>query len=179
MPCTGAPGQPAGCHGDDRSHRFSDPRLTVPYGGGPGLTGSRGTGTTVIAAGGSSYVILAEGGCDDEVERQAQDAREQADEADRTADGAELADRQESARKALEDEGVQHAPRRIDEFVQRAKDDPDPDKKEIGKADAARALDEISKLAGTRNVSKEARRCSADRPPAPAWCSWTASSTRR
>ncbi|MFD5129085.1 hypothetical protein [Streptomyces olindensis] len=136
---------------------LSAPRLTVPYGAGPGLTGSPGTGTTVIAAGGSPYVILAEGGCDDEVEQQAQDAREQADEADRIADGAELADRQGAAEKALEDEGVQHAPRKIDEFVRRAKDDPDPDKKEIGKADAARALDEISKLAGTKNVSKEAR----------------------
>ncbi|MEU0729539.1 hypothetical protein [Streptomyces sp. NPDC006140] len=138
---------------------LSAPRFTVPYGGGPGLIGSPGTGTTVIAAGGSSspYVTLAQESCDDEAKQQAQDAREQADEADRIAVGAELADRQGAAKKALDDEGVQHAPRKIDEFVQRAKDDPDPDKKEIGKADAAKALDEISKLAATKNVSKEAR----------------------
>ncbi|WP_158708251.1 hypothetical protein [Streptomyces sp. NRRL S-455] len=138
---------------------LSAPRFTVPYGGGPGLIGSPGTGTTVIAAGGSSspYVTFAEGSCDDEAKQQAQDARKQADEAGRIADGAELADRQGAAKKVLEGEGVQHAPRKIDEFVQRAKDDPDPDKKEIGKADAAEALDEISKLAKTKNVSKEAR----------------------
>ncbi|MEU6681541.1 hypothetical protein [Streptomyces sp. NPDC046832] len=141
------------------------PTRRIPYGGNPPgtttdlLTGSSGTGTTVLAAGPSDspYVILAQGGCDEEAKEGAQDAREKADEADRVADGAELADRQEAARKALEDEGVPHAPRKIDEFVQRAKDDPDPDKKEIGKEDAARALDEISKLAGTKSISKEAR----------------------
>ncbi|MFH8660051.1 hypothetical protein [Streptomyces afghaniensis] len=141
------------------------PARRIPYGGNPPgtttglLTGSSGTGTTTLAAGPSDtpYVILAEDGCDEEAKQQAQDAREKADEADRVADGAELADRHEAARKALEDEGVQHAPRKIDEFVQRAKDNPDPDKKEIGKEDAARALDEISKLAGTKNISKEAR----------------------
>ncbi|MEU1313898.1 hypothetical protein [Streptomyces tibetensis] len=141
------------------------PARRIPYGGNPPgtttglLTGSSGTGTTVLAAGpsGSPYVILAEGDCDEEAKQQAQDARKQADEADRVADGTELADRHEAARKALEDEGVQHAPRKIDEFVQRAKDNPDLDKKEIGKEDAARALDEISKLAGTKSISKEAR----------------------
>ncbi|OUD00888.1 Flp family type IVb pilin [Streptomyces swartbergensis] len=141
------------------------PTHRIPYGGNlpgttPGLlTGSSGTGTTVIAAGPSDspYVVLAEGDCDEEAKQQAQDARKQADEADSAADGAELADRHEAARKALDDEGVQHAPRKIDEFVQRAKDNPDPDKKEIGKEDAARALDEISKLARTKSISKEAR----------------------
>ncbi|MET9523667.1 hypothetical protein [Streptomyces coeruleorubidus] len=141
------------------------PARRIPYGGNPPgtttglLTGSSGTGTTIIAAGPSDspYVILAEGGCDEEAKEGAQDARKQADEADRVADGAELADRHEAARKALDDEGVQHAPRKIDEFVQRAKDNPDPDKKEIGKEDAARALDEISKLARTKSISKEAR----------------------
>ncbi|MFJ7339231.1 hypothetical protein ACIQU3_02815 [Streptomyces sp. NPDC101110] len=141
------------------------PARRIPYGGNPPgittglLTGSSGAGTTVLAAGPSDspYVILAEGGCDEEAKEGAQDAREKADEAGRVADGAELADRQEAARKTLEDEGVPHAPRKIDEFVQRAKDDPDPDKKEIGKEEAARALDEISKLAGTKSISKEAR----------------------
>ncbi|MFJ8462690.1 hypothetical protein [Streptomyces swartbergensis] len=141
------------------------PARRIPYGGNPPgtttglLTGSSGTGTTILAAGPSDspYVILAEGGCDEEAKQQAQDARKQADEADRAADGAELADRHEAARKALDDEGVQHAPRKIDEFVQRAKDNPDLDKKEIGKEDAARALDDISKLARTKSISKEAR----------------------
>lgn len=141
------------------------PARRIPYGGNPPgtapglLTGSSGTGTAILAAGpsGSPYVVLAQDGCDEEAKEGAQDARKQADEADTVADGAELADRQEAARKALEDEGVQHAPRKIDEFVQRAKDNPDPDKKEIGKEDAARALDEISELAGTKSISKEAR----------------------
>jgi Flp pilus assembly pilin Flp len=141
------------------------PARRIPYGGNPLgtttglLTGSSGTGTTILAAGPSDsrYVILAQDGCDEEAQQQAQDARKQADEADRTADEAELADRHEAAGKALDDEGVQHAPRKIDEFVQRAKDNPDPDKKEIGKEDAARALDDISKLARTKSISKEAR----------------------
>ncbi|WP_143668888.1 MULTISPECIES: hypothetical protein [unclassified Streptomyces] len=141
------------------------PARRIPYGGTPPgtatglLTGSSGTGTTLLAAGpsGSPYVVLAQDGCDEEAKEGAQDARKQADEADRAADGAELADRHEAATKALDDEGVQHAPRKIDEFVQRAKDDPDPDKKEIGKEDAARALDDISRLARTKNISKEAR----------------------
>ncbi|MFJ5729524.1 hypothetical protein [Streptomyces paradoxus] len=141
------------------------PTRRIPYGDGPPgttpglLTGSSGPGTTILAAGPSDspYVILAEDGCDEEAKERAQDAREKADEADRAADTAELADRHEAARKALDDEGVQHAPRKIDEFVQRAKDNPDPDKKEIGKEDAARALDDISKLARTKSISKEAR----------------------
>ncbi|MFJ4277812.1 hypothetical protein [Streptomyces massasporeus] len=141
------------------------PARRIPYDGTPRgnstglLTGSSGTRTTILAAGpsGSPYVVLAQDGCDEEAKQQAQDARKQADEADRAADGAELADRHEAATKALDDEGVQHAPRKIDEFVQRAKDDPDPDKKEIGKEDAARALDDISKLARTKSISKEAR----------------------
>ncbi|MFH8495467.1 hypothetical protein [Streptomyces coeruleorubidus] len=141
------------------------PARRIPYGGNPPgtttgpLTGSSGTGTTILAAGPSDspYVILAEDGCDEEAKQQAQDARKQAEEADRAADGADLADRHEDARKALDDEGVQHAPRKIDEFVQRAEDNPDPDKKEIGKEDAARSLDDISKLARTKSISKEAR----------------------
>ncbi|WP_329053180.1 hypothetical protein OG873_27620 [Streptomyces violaceus] len=141
------------------------PARRIPYGGNPPgtttglLTGSSGTGTTILAAGPSDspYVILAEGVCDEEAKQQAQDARKQAYEADRAAAGAELADRHEAARKALDDEGVQHAPRKIDEFVQRATDNPDPDKKEIGKEDAARALDDITKLARTKSISKEAR----------------------
>ncbi|MFB7928769.1 hypothetical protein ACFC4C_06635 [Streptomyces sp. NPDC056039] len=149
----------------DSGCTIAAPTRRIPYGDGPPgatpgpLTGSSGAGTTVIAAGpsGYPYVILAEDGCDEEAKRQAQDARKQADEADTAADGAELADRHEAARKALEDEGVQHAPRKIDEFVQQAKDNPDPDKKEIGKEDAAQALDEISRLAGTKSISKEAR----------------------
>ncbi|MEU0169085.1 hypothetical protein ABZ214_27155 [Streptomyces iakyrus] len=144
---------------------IAGPARRIPYGGNPPgtttglITGSSGTGTTILAAdpSDSPYVVLAEGGCDEEAKQQAQDARKQADEADRAADGAELADRHEAARKALDDEGVQHAPRKIDEFVQRATDNPDPGKKEIGKEDAARALDDISKLARTKSISKEAR----------------------
>ncbi|WP_338782790.1 hypothetical protein [Streptomyces sp. DG1A-41] len=141
------------------------PTRRIPYGGNPPgtttglLTGSSGAGNTILAVGPSDspHVILAEGGCDEEAKEGAKDAREEADEADRVADGAELADRHGAVKKALDDEGVQHAPRKIDEFVQRAKDNPDPDKKEIGKEDAARALDEISKLARTKSISKEAR----------------------
>ncbi|GHD93658.1 AI-2E family transporter [Streptomyces naganishii] len=143
---------------------ISAPARRVPYGDGPHddpaapLTGSAGTGTTVLAAGASSpYVILAEDGCDEKAKKEAEEARKQADEADRAAHGADLAHSKEAAKKALGDEGIPHSAKNVDDFAGRAKDNPDPAKKEIGTEDAAQALDQIEKLAKTPNVSKEAR----------------------
>ncbi|WP_406455222.1 hypothetical protein OH768_19185 [Streptomyces sp. NBC_01622] len=63
------------------------PGRRIPYGdsGGPTFGGS-GTGTTVLAAGSSPYVVLAQGeDCDEDAEKEAEEARKQADEADEAA----------------------------------------------------------------------------------------------
>ncbi|MBK3580811.1 hypothetical protein JHN63_44975 [Streptomyces sp. MBT65] len=76
------------------------PSHRIPYdGNGPGpLTGSPGTGTTVLAAGASPYVLLAEDGCDEDAEKEAEEARKQADEADEAA-GRMTKDEVEAAKK--------------------------------------------------------------------------------
>ncbi|MFJ4549197.1 hypothetical protein ACIP4X_08200 [Streptomyces sp. NPDC088817] len=131
------------------------PARRIPYGG--GLVGGAGTGTTVLAAGGPRYVVLAQEGCDEDAKKEAAEARKKADEADRAANGAELAHSKDAAKKALDDEGVPYSKKNVDDFAGRAKDNPDPEKKEIGTKDATRALDEVEKLAKTPNVSKDAR----------------------
>ncbi|MFD4606525.1 Yip1 family protein [Streptomyces sp. NPDC058440] len=133
------------------------PARRIPYGDGGGPGGGAGTGTTVLAAGGPRYVVLAQEGCDEEAKKEAAEARKQADEAEHAASAAELAHSKDAAKKALDDEGVPYSKKNADDFAGRAKDNPDPDKKEIGTKDATRALDEIEKLAKTPNVSKEAR----------------------
>ncbi|WP_159024984.1 hypothetical protein [Streptomyces sp. CB01373] len=133
------------------------PARRIPYGGGGGPGGGAGTGTTVLAAGGPRYVVLAQEGCDEDAKKEAAEARKKADEADQAANGADLAHSKDAAKKALDDEGVPYSKKNADDFADRAKDNPDPDKKEIGTKDATRALDEIEKLAKTPNVSKEAR----------------------
>ncbi|MFJ9248119.1 hypothetical protein [Streptomyces sp. NPDC101776] len=79
------------------------PSHRIPYdGNGPKhdgtLTGSSGTGTTVLAAGASPYVLLAEDGCDEDAEKEAEEARKQADEADEAA-GRMTKDEVEAAKK--------------------------------------------------------------------------------
>ncbi|MFD4950929.1 hypothetical protein [Streptomyces sp. NPDC058451] len=133
------------------------PARRIPYGDGGGPGGGAGTGTTVLAAGGPRHVVLAQEGCDEEAKKEAAEARKQADEAEHAASAAELAHSKDAAKKALDDEGVPYSKKNADDFAGRAKDNPDPDKKEIGTKDATRALDEIEKLAKTPNVSKEAR----------------------
>ncbi|MFB7457404.1 hypothetical protein [Streptomyces sp. NPDC056188] len=133
------------------------PARRIPYGGGGGPGGGAGTGTTVLAAGGPRYVVLAQEGCDEDAKKEAAEARKKADEADQAANGADLAHSKDAAKKALDDEGVPYSKKNADDFAGRAKDNPDPDKKEIGTKDATRVLDEIEKLAKTPNVSKEAR----------------------
>ncbi|MFJ3244565.1 hypothetical protein [Streptomyces sp. NPDC086782] len=133
------------------------PTRRIPYGGGGGPGGGAGTGTTVLAAGGPRYVVLAQEGCDEEAKKEADEARKQADEAEHAASAAELTHSKDAAKKALDDEGVPYSKKNADDFAGRAKDNPDPDKKEIGSKDATQALDEIEKLAKTPNVSKEAR----------------------
>ncbi|WP_306929363.1 hypothetical protein [Streptomyces luteogriseus] len=132
------------------------PARRIPYGGNPPgtttglLTGSSGTGTTILAAGPSDspYVILAEGGCDEEAKERAQDAREKADEAQQQALEAQA----EAAKAAIKQGRLSIDERNIDDFVRNAKEN--PGKKEIGKDQAAAALDELTDLAGRKNVDR-------------------------
>ncbi|MDQ0750977.1 Flp pilus assembly pilin Flp [Streptomyces africanus] len=132
------------------------PARRIPYGGNPPgtttglLTGSSGTGTTILAAGPSDsrYVILAEGGCDEEAKERAQDAREKADEAQQQALEAQA----EAAKAAIKQGRLSIDERNIDDFVRNAKKN--PGKKEIGKDQAAAALDELTDLARRKNVDR-------------------------
>ncbi|WP_158761752.1 hypothetical protein [Streptomyces sp. NRRL S-146] len=133
------------------------PARRIPYGGTPpgtttGLlfTGSSGTGTTILAAGpsGSPYVVLARDGCDEEAKEGAQDAREKADEAQQLALEAQA----EAAKAAIRQGRLSIDERNIDDFVRNAKKK--PGKKEIGKDQAAAALDELTDLARRTNVDR-------------------------
>ncbi|MET9817672.1 hypothetical protein [Streptomyces sp. NPDC006355] len=132
------------------------PDRRIPYGGSPPgittglLTGSSGTGTTTLAVGRSDspYVVLAEGGCDEEAKQQAQDARERADEALQQALEAQA----EAAKAAIKQGRLSIDERNIDGFVRNAKEN--PGKKEIGKEQAAAALDELTDLARRGNVDR-------------------------
>ncbi|MEU0173430.1 hypothetical protein ABZ178_08775 [Streptomyces massasporeus] len=133
------------------------PARRIPYGGTPPgtttgllLTGSSGTGTTILAAGpsGSPYVVLAQDGCDEEAKKGAQDAREKADEAQQLALEAQA----EAAKAAIRQGRLSIDERNIDDFVRNAKKN--PGKKEIGKDQAAAALDELTDLARRTNVDR-------------------------
>ncbi|MFJ8592747.1 hypothetical protein [Streptomyces sp. NPDC093598] len=132
------------------------PARRIPYGdSSPGttpglLTGSSGTGTTILAAGPSDspYVILAEDGCDEEAKERAQEARENADEAQQQALEAQA----EAAKAAIKQGRLSIDERNIDDFVRNAKKN--PGKKEIGKDQAAAALDELTDLARRKNVDR-------------------------
>ncbi|MEV5710264.1 hypothetical protein [Actinoallomurus sp. NPDC052274] len=62
----------------------------------------------------------------------------------------------ETAKAALRESGSSVPDDQIDGLVNRAKDDPDPSKAEIGKKDVADALDEITDLARRDNVNGDA-----------------------
>ncbi|WP_053675354.1 hypothetical protein [Streptomyces sp. NRRL B-1140] len=132
------------------------PARRIPYGGNPHgittglITGSSGTGATILAAGPSDspYVVLAQDGCDEEAKKGAQDAREKADEAQQLALDAQAA----AAKAAIRQGRLSIDERNIDDFVRNAKKN--PGKKEIGKDQAAAALDELTHLARRENVDR-------------------------
>jgi hypothetical protein len=145
---------------------IASPARRTPYGDAPhgptALTGSSGTGTTVLAAGPSAahvvragdskYTVLAQDGCDEEAKQEAEEAREKADEAEQQT----LQARAEGAKAALRARGSSVPDDQIDGLVDRAEDNPDPGKSEIGKEDAAAALDEVADLARRENVNGDA-----------------------
>ncbi|MFE9598909.1 hypothetical protein [Streptomyces hokutonensis] len=82
------------------------PGRRIPYGDSGGPTfGGTGTGTTVLAAGSSPYVVLAQGkDCDEDAEKEAEEARKQADEADEAA-GRMTKEEVEAAKKPTVNQG--------------------------------------------------------------------------
>ncbi|MEV0737495.1 hypothetical protein AB0I51_16275 [Streptomyces sp. NPDC050549] len=82
------------------------PSHRIPYGESGGRTlGGTGTGTTVLAAGSSPYVVLAQGkDCDEDAEKEAEEARKQADEADEAA-GRMTKEEVEAAKKPTVNQG--------------------------------------------------------------------------
>ncbi|MBX9366704.1 hypothetical protein [Streptomyces sp. WAC04114] len=135
---------------------IASPVRRIPYGGTPPgtttglLTGSSGAGTTILAAApsGSPYVVLAQDGCDEEAKEGAQDAREKADAAQQLALEAQA----EAAKAAIKRGRLSIDERNIDDFVRNAKKN--PGKKEIGKDQAAAALDELTDLTRRANVDR-------------------------
>ncbi|MFE2418541.1 hypothetical protein [Streptomyces hokutonensis] len=82
------------------------PGRRIPYGDSGGPTfGGTGSGTTVLAAGSSPYVVLAQGkDCDEDAEKEAEEARKQADEADEAA-GRMTKEEVEAAKKPTVSQG--------------------------------------------------------------------------
>ncbi|MGW1889689.1 hypothetical protein ACWCP6_05410 [Streptomyces sp. NPDC002004] len=145
---------------------LSAPGMVVPYGDGPPVTGSSGTGTTVLAAGEPGYVILADG-CDEDAKKDAEEARKNADDAEKAADGVNLEQAAEDAKKTITDaKDKQKTPKsdrfnleekKVDDLVKRAKDNPDLAKGEIGKEELAQSLRDLSDTLKTKNIEKESR----------------------
>ncbi|MEU6401476.1 hypothetical protein [Streptomyces sp. NPDC046985] len=173
----------------------SAPARRIPYGDGPsespgapaphpgeeavsetGTDTETGTGTgiespgatAVLAAGASApYVVLADDGCDEQAEKQAEEARKQADEADAAAAAAHLRQAADEAKRTIADardkqktpkgDRFQLDERRIDDLVAQAKDHPDLAKGEIGKEELAQSLTDLSDMLRTRNIDSQSR----------------------
>ncbi|MFG2331849.1 hypothetical protein ACGFMM_19730 [Streptomyces sp. NPDC048604] len=145
----------------------------VPYGGGaprPAF-GVPGTGTGVIAAA-PAVIPVAFAAQDDELckGKEADDAREaqqQADEADKVADAAELGEVAARVKQRIIDasdkqktpksERVQLNEKGIDNLVKKAKDDPDPRKGEYSKEELAAALNELDEMIQNPRIDNQTR----------------------
>ncbi|OAH13788.1 hypothetical protein [Streptomyces jeddahensis] len=143
------------------------PRARVPYGGGEygrepapagpsggivsasyttGVPGTASAPTTpAVHSANAPSVLQVEEKCDVAKQKDARDAQQQALEA-----------RAEAAKAALRERGSSVPDDQIDGLVNRAKDNPDPSKGEIGKKDAADALDDITDLSRRKNVDGDA-----------------------
>ena len=128
----------------------------VPYGGGGSLRGVPGTGTDVLAAPQGDRVVVAEGGGKECTGDDADDASQAQQEAlDARAD---LLREQIKAYKRLPgDEKVNLQESQLENLLRRAKDDVDPNSKDISKTEAAGAIADVSELVNQKNVHHKSR----------------------
>jgi Flp pilus assembly pilin Flp len=128
----------------------------VPYGGGGGLRGVPGTGTGVLAAQQGDRIVVAAGG-EECTGDDAEDVRRAQQEAlDARAD---LLREQIKAQKRLpKNERVNNLQEnQLENLLRRAKDDVDPNSKEISKKAAADAIADVSELMGQKNIDPLSR----------------------
>ncbi|WP_143589879.1 hypothetical protein [Streptomyces africanus] len=128
----------------------------VPYGGGSSLRGAPGNGTGVLAAAQGDRIVVAEGGGKECTGDDADDARQAQQEAlDARAD---LLREQIKASKRLPgDEKVNLQEAQLENLLRRAKDDVDPNSKDISKKEAADAIADVSELVNQKNIHNTSR----------------------
>jgi Flp pilus assembly pilin Flp len=128
----------------------------VPYGGGGSLHGVPGTGTGVLAAPQAGRIVVAAGGGKECTGDDADDARQAQQEAlDARAD---LLREQIKAYKRLpEGEKVNLQDPQLENLLRRAKDDVDPNSKDISKKAAADAIADVSELLEQKNIHNLSR----------------------
>ncbi|UOB10543.1 hypothetical protein MQE23_16340 [Streptomyces sp. HP-A2021] len=128
----------------------------VPYGGGGSLRGVPGTGTGVLAAPQAGRIVVAAGGGKECTGDDADDARQAQQEAlDARAD---LLREQIKASKRLPgDEKVNLQEAQLENLLRRAKDDVDPNSKDISKKEAADAIADVSELVNQKNIHNISR----------------------
>ncbi|GGW36789.1 hypothetical protein AB0E64_06705 [Streptomyces caelestis] len=128
----------------------------VPYGGGSSLRGVPGTGTGVLAAPQGGPIVVAEGGGKECTGDDADDARQARQEAlDARAD---LLREQIKAQKQLpKGERVNLQESQLQNLLRRAKDDVDPNSKDISKKEAADAIADVSELMDQKNIHSLSR----------------------
>ncbi|MGA5894268.1 hypothetical protein [Streptomyces venetus] len=134
----------------------------VPYGGGGGLRGVPGTGTGVLAGPQAGRIVVAEGGGKECTGDDADDAREAQQQAlDARAD---LLREQIKAHKKLPgDEKINLQEPQLENLLKRAKDDVDPNSKDISKKEAADAIAEVSELLEQKNIHSGSRQSLASK----------------
>ncbi|MER7402138.1 hypothetical protein ABT373_06490 [Streptomyces sp. NPDC000070] len=128
----------------------------VPYEGGGSLPGVPGTGTGVLAAPQGGRIVVAAGGGKECTGDDADDARQAQQEAlDARAD---LLREQIKAYKRLPgDEKVNLQEPQLENLLRRAKDDVDPNSKDISKKEAAAAIADVSELVNQKNIHNKSR----------------------
>ena len=124
-------------------------RVRVPYGP-HGSFGVPGSGHGVLASSQVRAIVFAKKSCDEDDAKDARDAQQKV--LDARADIL-----REAMKDAKKNEGVHTQPQLLDGLLNRAKDNPDPAKKEIGKKEAADALDDLTQLTRQKNVEPLSR----------------------
>ncbi|MCT9137992.1 hypothetical protein [Streptomyces violarus] len=129
----------------------------VPYGGGGGPRGVPGTGTGVLAAPQAGRIVVAAGGGKECTGDDADDARQAQQEAlDARSDLLrEQIKAQKTLPKAERVNNLQEA--QLENLLRRAKDDVDPNSKDISKKAAADAIADVSELMDQKNIDPLSR----------------------